>query len=90
VVEGVGSGLAVVEVGWRDPFGVTVFVFASGPALFGEGMVAAAAERQAVDVGGAALGVWGEVMDPAVIAGHGAARMRTPAIFGIQDNPLGR
>jgi hypothetical protein len=27
VVEGVGSGLAVVEMGWRDPFGGAVFAF---------------------------------------------------------------
>ena len=32
VMEGVGMGLAVVEVGWRDPFGVAVGAFAGGPA----------------------------------------------------------
>jgi hypothetical protein len=47
VVIGVGAGLAVVEVGWWDPFGVVVVVFAGGPALFGERVVAAGRSRRA-------------------------------------------
>jgi len=32
VVEGVGAGLAALEVGWWDPFGVAVGAFPGGPA----------------------------------------------------------
>jgi hypothetical protein len=49
-VERVGAGATVVEVWGRDPFGVAVVVFPGGPALFGQWVVAAAAERQVVDV----------------------------------------
>lgn len=36
VVEAVGSGLSVVEVGWGDPFGAAVFAFSGGPAFVDE------------------------------------------------------
>jgi hypothetical protein len=42
VVEGVGSGLAVVEVRRWDPFGDAVLVFAGCPALFGDFVLGAA------------------------------------------------
>jgi hypothetical protein len=45
VVESIDTGLPVVKMRGWDPFGVTVFVFAGDPALFGERVVAAAAER---------------------------------------------
>ncbi len=38
----IDSGLAVVEVGWWEPFGVAVGVFAGDPAFFGESVVGAA------------------------------------------------
>ena len=62
VVVGVDAGLSVVEVGWWDPFGVAVGVFAGGPALFGELVVGAAAERHVVDVGDGVGGVAVAVM----------------------------
>ena len=44
MVEAVGSGLAVIKMRRRDPFAGAVFAFSSGPALFGERVMAPAAE----------------------------------------------
>jgi hypothetical protein len=58
----------MVEVrGWH-PLGVAVLVLAGGPALFCQWVVAAAAERQVVDVGAVAFAVGRAVMDFRVIA----------------------
>ena len=78
MVVGVGAGLAVVEVWWGDPFGVAVLVFAGGPALFGEWVVAAAAECQIVDVGGVGFGPRGDVVDFGVLARHVAVGNEQP------------
>ena len=51
MVEGVGSGLALVEVGWGDPFGVAAGVFAGDPALVEEFVIGWAGEGELVDVG---------------------------------------
>ena len=60
VVEGVDPGLVALEVWGWDPFGVTARVFAGGPAAGSHGLVVgAAAQRQLVDVGGAALRIVG-------------------------------
>ena len=88
VVKSVDTRLPVIQVWWRDPFGVAVLVFAGGPALFGKRMVTAAAERQVVDVGGVALGIGRAVMDFAVIARHAATWRRTPTIPGVQHYSL--
>ncbi len=63
-----------VQVRRRDPFGFALAVFAGAPAFFGKGMVAAAAEGELVDVGGAALGVGDDVVDFAVVTLDVAAR----------------
>ena len=78
MVVGIGAGLAVVEVWWGEPFGVAVLVFAGGPALFGQGVVAAAAECQIVDVGGVAFGVGRAVADFGEIARHVAVGNEQP------------
>jgi len=81
-MERVGAGPSVVQVRGWDPLGVAVLVFAGGPALFGEWVVGAAAERQVVGVGGVAFGVGRAVMDFGVIARDVASWVRAPAVFG--------
>jgi hypothetical protein len=69
---------------WRwDPLGVATLVFAGGPALFGQRVVATAAERQIVDIGGVALGVGRAVVGFAPVARHVTAGVRTPAVLGV-------
>ena len=59
---------------WGDPFGVAVGTFSGGPAAASDQRVIATATKgQVVDVGGAALGVVGDMMDFAVVARHVAA-----------------
>ena len=93
----VGAGLIAVlgappacgGVGWWDPLGVTRAGCVGGPAAgFKEAVVGAAGEGELVDVGGAAFGVVGDVMDFAVVAGHGAARGRAAAVVGVQHDSL--
>ncbi len=85
---GVGSWLAAVELGWGDPFGVAVGVFAGGPAVgLDDAVLGAAAQGEVVDVGGAADGVADDVVDFAVVAGHGAAGGAAAAVFGT-DVPV--
>ena len=88
MMERVDSGLAVVEVGWWDPFGGTALIFAGCPTLFGECVVGAAGQGEVIDVGDGVGGVGIAVMDLAQIARHAAAGERTPTIFGVQDNSL--
>jgi hypothetical protein len=82
VVVGVGAGLAVVEVGWWDPFGLAVGVFAGGPALVGHCVVGVAAEGEGVDVGDGVGGVGVAVVDLAQIARHGAAGEGAATVLG--------
>ena len=88
MVEGVDAGLAVVEVGWWDPFGVAVGVFAGGPALFGESVVRAAGEGELVDVGAVVLCPGVDVVDLGVIAWDVAAWDGAATVFGVQHNSL--
>jgi hypothetical protein len=44
MMEGIGSGLAVVKVRWGDPFGRAVFGFSGCPALFRKLVVRSAPE----------------------------------------------
>ena len=86
VVVGVGAGLAVVEVGWWNPFGVAGFQLAGAPGAAGDEFVVwAAALGQVVHVCGPALGVVGDMVDLAVVAGYLAAGVSTPTIFGVQQ-----
>src|SRR5271165_6171450 len=88
-MERIDSRLPALQVRRRNPFGVAVRVFAGGPAPgFDDAVLGAAAEGQFVDVGAAAYGVVGDVMNLAVIAGHGASRGRTATILGVQHNSL--
>ena len=73
MVVGVGAGLPVVEVRRWNPFGVAVLELAGDPALFGERVVAAAAERQIIDVGAEARCVRGAMVHLAVVSGNRAA-----------------
>ena len=84
MVVGVDPALAVVEMRWWDPFGVAVRVFAGGPALFGEVVVGAAGQGEVVDFGDGVGGVGVAVVGFAEVGGHGAARERAAAVFGMQ------
>src|ERR1700756_22126 len=76
--------------GW-NPLCFTLCVFAGAPAAgLDDAVLSAAAEGQVVDVGASAGGIPGDVMDLAVVAGHGAARSRTPTVLGVQHDPLCR
>ena len=56
-MERVGSRLAVVQMGWGDPFGVAVFAFSGNPALgFNERVVGSAGQSERVDVGAMVVG----------------------------------
>ena len=89
MMEGVSTGLSVVEVRRWDPFGVAVGVFAGGPALVGEFVVGAAAKSQLVDIGDGVGGVGVVVVDFAEVAGHGAAGEGAATVLGVQHNSLG-
>ena len=84
MVKRVGAGLAVIQVGRRNPFGVTIFELAGGPALFGQWVVAAAPKRETVDVGGTALGVARDVVDFGEVAGDVAVREGTSTVLGVR------
>src|ERR1700735_3646819 len=86
VVVGVGAGLAVVEVGWWDPFGLAVVVFAGGPALVGHCVVGVAGQGEGVDVGDGVGGIRVAVVDLAEVAGHLAVGEGAPPILGVQDD----
>ena len=51
-------------------------------------MVGSAREGEVVDVGGAALGVGGDVMYLAVVARYVAARCRAAAVLGVKNDSL--
>src|SRR5689334_16752176 len=87
-MEGVGAGLATVQMRRRYPFRFAVGVFSGGPALFEEPMVGSASEGELVDIGAVGPGPIFDVVDLAVIAGHIAAGVRTPTLLGMQDNSL--
>ena len=89
VVVVVDSGLAGVEVWWRDPFGAAVFAFSGAPAVFGDqAVVCAAGQGEVVDVGEPAFGPVGDVVDLALVARHRAARAAAAAVLGVQHDPL--
>ena len=74
MVERVGAGLAVVEMRWRDPFGVTPGVFAGGPAAVEEFVVGSASQGELVDIGATGGGPLPYMMDLAAIHRHITAR----------------
>jgi hypothetical protein len=88
VVVGVDARPAVIKMRWWDPFGDAVLVFPCGPALFGQWVVAAAAERQIVDVGGAALGVGRDVVNFGEVARDIAIGKRAAAVLGVEHYSL--
>ena len=59
-------------------------------ALVGEFMVGAAGQGEVVDVGDGVGGVGVAVVGLAEVGGHGAARERAAAVFGVQHNSLSR
>jgi hypothetical protein len=66
-MEAVGAGLAAIEVGWGDPFGVAVGAFPGGPAPgFHQWVMRSAAQGQLVDVGLFDVGPLLDVMNFAV------------------------
>ena len=83
MMERVDSRLPAVEVSGRHPFCDAVCECAGNPALFGELVMRSAAQSQLVDVGFSALRPRRDVVDFGEVAGHVAARMRTPAILGV-------
>ena len=83
MVEVVDAGLAVVEVGWWDPFGVAVGVFSGGPALFGEAVVGSAGQGQGVDVGATGARPAVDVVDLGPVAGDVATRLGAATVLGM-------
>src|ERR1700739_4750947 len=76
--------------GW-DPFGGSVFMFSRAPAAFFDvSVIGSARQGEVVDVGAPAAGPVIDVMDLAPAGRHITARARTPALDGIQHQPLGR
>src|SRR6516162_1997311 len=70
---------------WGYPFGVAAGVFAGAPLPgLDDAVLGAAAKRQVVDVGAAALGVAADLMDLRVNPGHRAARCRTATVLGMK------
>ena len=90
MMKGVGSGLTVIKVRWRNPFGDPVSAHSGCPASFGELVVRSAAECQMVDIGFAAFCPRDDMVDFGEVRGHVATWMRAPTILGVQDNPLCR
>src|SRR5271169_198706 len=85
VLVGIGAGLAVVEVGWWNPFGVAGFQLAGAPGAAGDEFVVwAAALGQVVHVCGPALGVVGHVVHFGEVAGHIAIGKRTATVLGVE------
>jgi len=85
VVVGVGAGLAVVGVGWGDPFGGAAGVFSGFPADGGEqAVMRAAGEGEVVDVGRSAVGhPFADVVHLAQVAGHVAVWVAAAAVGGV-------
>ena len=83
MVEGVGAGLAVVELRRWNPFGAPVGRFAGDPALFGQSVVGFAGKGQIVDVGAPAGGPLGDVVDFALVAGRITTGGAAATVFGV-------
>ena len=80
---GVGAGLAVVKMGWWDPFGDGVVAFVGGPALFGDVVLRGAGQGEVVDVGGMGFGPRCAVVDFGEVARYMAAWRAAAAVFGV-------
>jgi hypothetical protein len=86
-----GAGLAVVEVRWRDPFGVAVGAFSGGPAAgFDQPMMGSAGEGEVVHARGPTCRELVDVVDFAEVAGHVAAGRCTATVLRVQHNSLSR
>ena len=84
-VKGVDAWLAVVEVGWWDPFGVAVGAFSGGPAAgLHQWVVGSAGQGQRVDVGAVGGGPVFDVVDFAPVAAHIAAGARAATILAVE------
>src|ERR1700735_415624 len=88
MMERVRSGLPVIQVRRRDPFGVALAIFAGGPALFGEFVVGAAGQGEVIDVGGVSFSPRADMMDLGEIARDVAVGERAAAVFGVEHNSL--
>src|SRR5262245_2348786 len=89
-MEGVGSGLTVIEMGWRNPFGLAVGVLAGRPALLEQPVVGSAGKSELVDVGAVRAGPVLHVVDLGVAGGDVATGVRTATLLGVQHNSLRR
>ena len=87
-MEGVGSWLAVIQMRWRDPFGVAVRAFSGGPVFVNESVVGSASEGELVDIGGVGGCPIFDVVDFAEVPGYVAAGRRTPTVFGVEHYSL--
>ena len=84
VMEGVRSGLAVIQVRWGYPFGVAVGVFAGGEsALFDESVVGSAGQGELIDVGAVGGLPALDVVDLAVVRGGVASRLGAATVLGV-------
>ena len=82
MMERVDSRLPAIDVPGRHPFCDAVYARVGSPALFSQLVMRSAAQSQLVDVSFSALRPRRDVVDFGEVAGHVAARMRTPAILG--------
>ena len=84
MVEGIRSGLAVVQMRRWYPFGVAVGVFAGGEsAVLDEPVVRATSQGEVVDVGAVGGLPALDVMDLAVVGGRIAAGLRAATVVGM-------
>lgn len=74
----------MVEVRRWQPFGITVGVLGSAPALLEQFVVRPAGQSELIDVGAPAGGPRGDMMHLALIAQHITARTGATTVFGIQ------
>src|SRR6202012_434896 len=84
----VGCRLAVIEMGRRDPLGVSAADFDCPPTLIDHRVVGFTRQRQAVDIRPAAAGPVVHVMNLGPVCGDIAARSGTATILRVQDKSL--
>src|ERR1700758_2190672 len=92
MMEVVPSPLPSIQMWWRDPFLFTFIVFSGGPApVGGQPVIGSARQGELVDVGLPAAGpVRVGVVHLTPVGGHVTTRARTPALEGVQHQPLRR
>ncbi|KPG26464.1 hypothetical protein AN913_21050 [Mycobacteroides immunogenum] len=78
-----GEHLTDVKLWWGYPFGGPIWSFSGVPAVVQEAVVGSAGEGEVVDVGGSAVGPFGDVVDFAEVSGDRAAGVGAAAVAGV-------